>query len=152
MQGCSNSIANALELLQSCTKPPIWCVFYTLKAWPMFQLLHSCVTCYMRYLVILGHESWMSICVPAYKCPVIMVKLCDHDGTYGVNPAVLLDNKCDTLHITETHSIYKTQPYCFYEPINISASSPSPSPPSTTVTSKLVFKISCYIFLIFLCS
>ena len=25
MQGCSNAIANALEILQSCTKPTIWC-------------------------------------------------------------------------------------------------------------------------------
>ena len=25
MQDCSNSIANALELLQSCTKPSIYC-------------------------------------------------------------------------------------------------------------------------------
>ena len=27
VQACSNSIANALELLQSCTKPLIWCSF-----------------------------------------------------------------------------------------------------------------------------
>ena len=26
VQDCSNSIANALELLQSCTKPLYWCV------------------------------------------------------------------------------------------------------------------------------
>ena len=28
MQDCSNSIANALELLQSCTKPSIWIFIY----------------------------------------------------------------------------------------------------------------------------
>ena len=28
VQDCSNSIADALELLQSCTKPSIWCYCY----------------------------------------------------------------------------------------------------------------------------
>ena len=31
VQDCSNSIANTLELLQSCTKPSIWCYFLILK-------------------------------------------------------------------------------------------------------------------------
>ena len=45
VQDRSNSIANALELLQSCTKPPIWFVFqsnerrcYIWSVFPCFQL------------------------------------------------------------------------------------------------------------------
>ena len=38
MQDCSNSIANALELLQSCTKPSKWCFYVSGITWvsPVF--------------------------------------------------------------------------------------------------------------------
>ena len=39
VQDCSNSIANALELLQSCTKPSIWSVFAEnwWEKWPCYN-------------------------------------------------------------------------------------------------------------------
>ena len=48
VQDCSNSIANALEVLLSCTKPSIWCTtanpwgmecFCEFKVWCIFHLL-----------------------------------------------------------------------------------------------------------------
>ena len=47
VQDCSNSIANALELLQSCTKPLIWCIQYDISSWCLWwhhndELLQSC--------------------------------------------------------------------------------------------------------------
>ena len=48
MQDCSNSIANALELLQSCTKSSIWCGETTYMCWSIW---HVTVTCH-------GMFSW----------------------------------------------------------------------------------------------
>ena len=50
VQDCSNSIANALELLQSCTKPPIYGTYnkynfeyaaYGIRWWPLDTCIHG---------------------------------------------------------------------------------------------------------------
>ena len=47
VQDCSNSFTKALELLQSCTKPLIWCIQYDISSWCLWwhhndELLQSC--------------------------------------------------------------------------------------------------------------
>ena len=49
-QDCRNSIANALELLQSCTKPSIWLCISAL-------ISLKCIACIILN-VSLGHKSW----------------------------------------------------------------------------------------------
>ena len=44
-QDCSNSISNALELLQSCTKPLIWCPNDTLVSIIIIGLFVNCYLC-----------------------------------------------------------------------------------------------------------
>ena len=48
VQDCSNSIANTLGLLQSCTKPSIWCITLVLYFWATW-CSHEAFTLQLRY-------------------------------------------------------------------------------------------------------
>ena len=51
VQDCSNSIANALELLQSCTKPPKWTLWIMIFSFLVFLHLFSIKTFYLLLLL-----------------------------------------------------------------------------------------------------
>ena len=66
VQDCSNSIANALELLQSCTKPSI-SAFYVLN-------------CTQKGAII-WHRSWRCDCLLTWFCYQLIAKSCKKTAT-----------------------------------------------------------------------
>ena len=66
VQDCSNSIANALELLQSCTKPSI-SAFYVLN-------------CTQKGAII-WHRSWRCDCLLTWFCYQLIAKSCNKTAT-----------------------------------------------------------------------
>ena len=83
VQDCSNSIANALELVQSCTKP--WtcqCQYYPLKCCIFIVLTCFFITFSFDTdpgIRLNGIFAWLSVHICIYSvCEIVFVEVIDH--------------------------------------------------------------------------